>query len=204
MDFANRGARVDVVEINPSVLPVAQKFFDVDPTRFNLAIDDGRHFLNASKKQYDTVILDVFLGDSSPSHLLTREAFRSVQRVLRPGGTLVINSFGHLEEGRDFFATSLHMTLKDVFKSVRTHTDGRGAIFFVASDRAPLVFVQPPNLEEIHPYVRAAAESIFAGVVETPLENGRVLTDDYNPAEFHDAKNREEIRRRLALAFKEG
>ena len=27
---------------------------------------------------------------------------------------------------------------------------------------------------------------------------GRVLTDDYNPAEFYDARNREDVRRRLA------
>ena len=30
-----------------------------------------------------------------------------------------------------------------------------------------------------------------------------MLTDDYNPAEFYDARNREEFRRRLAMASKE-
>jgi len=98
MDFARRGARVDVVEINPAVVPVAVRFFGLETNRFNLTLDDGRHFLNRCRKQYDAVILDAFLGDSSPSHLLTHEAFASIQRVLRPGGTLVINSFGNLEE----------------------------------------------------------------------------------------------------------
>jgi hypothetical protein len=30
-----------------------------------------------------------------------------------------------------------------------------------------------------------------------------VLIDDYNPAEFYDARNREDLRRRLAVAAKE-
>ena len=139
MEFARQGARVDVVEINPAVVPVAVRFFDLQTNKLNLTLDDGRHFLNRCRKQYDVVVLDAFLGDSSPSHLMTREAFASIRRVLRPGGTLVINSFGNLEDGKDFFAASLNKTLKAVFPGVRMHTSGDGGIFFVASDRPTLV-----------------------------------------------------------------
>jgi predicted membrane-bound spermidine synthase len=200
MDFARQGAHVDVVEINPAVVPMAARFFDLDTNKLHLTLDDGRHFLNRCRKQYDTVILDAFLGDSSPSHLLTRQAFASIQRVLRPGGTLVINSFGNLEPGRDFFAASLTRTLQAVFQSVRAHTSGDGGIFFVASDRPALEFVRPPDLANVHPDVLDDTRSTYAGVVDTLPEHGRVLTDDYNPAEFYDARNREEFRRQLAMA----
>ena len=202
MDFAHQGARVDVVEINPAVIPVAVRFFDLETNQLHLTVDDGRHFLNRCRKQYDTVILDAFLGDSSPSHLLTREAFAAIRRVLRPGGTLVINSFCTLEDGRDFFATSLNKTLQAVFRSVRAHSSGDGAIFFVASDRAPLEFVHPPDLTNIHPYVLHDVEATFATLVQPSPEHGLVLTDDFNPAEFYDAQNREDFRRRLAMAAK--
>jgi len=46
----------------------------------------------AAASQYDVVILDAFLGDSSPSHLLTREAFASIHRVLRPGRPLWLST----------------------------------------------------------------------------------------------------------------
>jgi spermidine synthase len=203
MDFARQGARVDVVEINPAVVPVGVRFFDLQTNKINLTLDDGRHFLNRCRKQYDTVILDAFLGDSSPSHLLTREAFSSIRRVLRPGGTLVINSFGNLEEGKDFFVSSLNNTLKAVFQSVRAHTSGDGGIFFVASERPVLEFVHPPDLANLHPQVLHDTEVTYTHVVEPIPEHGRVLTDDYNPAEFYDARNREEIRRRLAMSAKE-
>jgi len=199
MDFASQGARVDVAEINPAVVPVAVSFFDLKTNKLHITIDDGRHFLNRCRgEQYDAVILDAFLGDSSPSHLLTREAFASMHRVLRPGGALVINAFGDLETGRDFFAASLTQTLKAVFKSVRIHTSGDGGLFYVATDRSPLEFIHPPNLEGIHPEVLRDTRTAYSRIVDTYPEHGRVLTDNYNPAEFYDAHNREALRRLLA------
>jgi len=200
MEFARQGARVDVVEINPAVVPVATNYFGLQPDMLHLTIDDGRHFLNRCRKQYDTVILDAFLGDSSPSHLMTREAFASIRRLLRPGGTLVINMFGSVESGHDFFAASLNKTLKAVFPGVRMHTSGDGGIFFVATDRSAPEFVHPPNLENVHPEVLRDTEASYAGVVDTLPGHGLVLTDDYNPTEFYDAPNREDFRRRLAMA----
>jgi spermidine synthase len=203
MDFAKQGAQVDVVEINPAALPVAQRFFDFDPKKIQLTFDDGRHFLNRCRKKYDVVVLDAFLGDSSPSHLLTREAFASIRKVLRPGGTLVINSFGELEEGQDYFGASMDKTLRQVFPGVRLHSSDRGAIFFAATDRPNPVFVHEPDLAGVHPNVLAEVQSALRSHAEAIPSHGRVLTDDFNPVEFYDARNRESIRRRLALAAKD-
>src|SRR5437660_1207373 len=200
--FVNHGTHVDVVEINPAVVKVATRFFDFPLEKVYLTIDDGRHFLNRSPRKYDAVIIDAFLGDSSPSHLLTREAFASVRRVLRPGGALVINCFASLEAGHDFFAASIHKTLKAVFSGVRAHSNGDGAIFFVATDHADPEFVHPPDLSDVHPEVLSPTRSAMVGLVDTVPENGRVLTDDYNPAEFYDAWNREQLRKRLAVRAK--
>jgi predicted membrane-bound spermidine synthase len=203
MDFASHGARVDVVEINPAVVKVAARFFDFQPGQVHLSIDDGRHFLNRCRKKYDVVVLDAFLGDSSPSHLMTREAFGSIAHVLRPGGTLVINVFARLEAGRDFFAASLERTLKKVFPGVRLHTNGGDGVFFVAADRADPEFARPPDLAGVHPDALADTEAAMIRRVEVPPEHGRVLSDDYNPVEFYDARNREELRKGLVKWVKD-
>jgi spermidine synthase len=203
MDFAQHGANVDVVEINPAVVPVGVRFFNLETNKIHLTIDDGRHFLNRCQKHYDAVILDAFLGDSSPSHLLTREAFESVRRVLRPGGVLVINAFGDVEEGHDFFAASIRKTLGAVFQSVTIHGNGDGGLFFAAADRSSLQYLRTPDLNGVHPEVLRDTKDSFDGVINTSSEHGLVLTDDYNPAEFYDARNREQLRRRLALSSRD-
>jgi predicted membrane-bound spermidine synthase len=201
MEFARQGTRVDVVEINPAIVPFAVRFFDLEPDKLHITIDDGRHFLNRCRKQYDVVVLDAFLGDSSPSHLMTREAFAAIHRVLRPGGTLVINAFCRPEVGHDFFAASLDKTLKTVFASVRMHNDGAQS-YYVATDRPGPEFVRPPELDRVRPNVQAQVKAAFANVVEPSPGHGRVLTDDYNPVEFYDARNREELRRNFALGMR--
>jgi spermidine synthase len=203
MQFAHEGVRVDVVEINPASIELATRFFDCDLSRFNLSIGDGRFFLNRAEKQYDTVILDAFLGDSSPSHLMTREAFQSVRRVLKPNGTLVINSFGDFTPGRDFFATSLSKTLMSVFRSVRIHQAGNGNIFYVASDNPDLKLLRSYDLAEVHFHARDMVREAFIRLTEANPARGIVLTDNYNPVDFYDAANREQIRKQLALGMQQ-
>ncbi len=202
MQFANEGAKVDVVEINPAVVPLAEKYFDLQPSKLNLTIGDGRFYLNQCRQQYDAVILDAFLGESSPSHLMTREAFLEIRRVLKPGGVLVINSFGDFDSSRDYFTASLHKTLQQVFPGVRIHSNKGGNVLFVASDRAEMRFAHAPDFAAVHPNVKPLVEAAFASVMDTNPDHGRVLTDDFNPVEFFDAKNREQIRRNLAMSLK--
>src|ERR1041385_5424165 len=180
MDFARQGARVDVVEINPAVVPVGTRFFDLQTNQIHLTIGDGRHFLNRCRKQYDAVLLDAFLGDSAPSHLMTREAFESVRRVLRPGGVLVINTIGHLERGKNFGTASLSRTLRTVFPGVRIHSCQDGVVAFVATDHADPVFVHSLDFSVIHPDVLAPARCALTSLAETSPEDGRVLTDNFN------------------------
>jgi spermidine synthase len=200
--LARRGATVDVVEINPAVVDVAEKYFDLDPKAFQLFIGDGRYFLNHTIVRYDAVILDAFLGESSPSHLMSREAFTAMRRILRPGGVLVINCFADFHPRHDFFGGSLDKTLKSVFPGVRIHGTGRGNVFFVASDQAELVVRREPDFESVHPLAREQVREAFAGRLTANPDHGLVLTDDFNPVEFHDAANREAIRRDLAEGMK--
>jgi spermidine synthase len=215
MQFARDGARVDVVEINPAVVPVAEKFFDLDPGKLNLTFGDGRPYLNRCTKKYDAVALDAFLGESSPSHLMTREAFMQMRRVLKPGGVLAINAFASFDAGDDFFAASLYKTLTNVFPHVRIHSAGGGNTFYVASEHSLAHFLREPDLSVVHPVKSNEVRIAYAGIIEPEdkegstlflrlvPEHGRVLTDDFNPVEFFDVRNRERIRRSLAMSMKQ-
>lgn len=205
MEFAREGAHVDVVEINPAVLPVAERFFDFDARRVNVVLADGRPYLQSTSRRYDAILVDAFLGDSSPSHLMTREAFALMRARLKPGGVVVLNCWGNFQPGRDFLVTSVHKTLRAVFPHVRVHGDTRRQaevhllnVFFAASTE-PLQLRKPADFEFVHPYCRDEVAAAFATQIEISADRGRVLTDDYNPVDYHDAHNREDERRALAM-----
>lgn len=197
-NLAAEGTRVDAVEINRAIIPVAERHFDFNPTKLNrLVIGDGRQFLARETNRYDAVFLDAFLGESSPGHLMTREAFTAMRDRLNPQGVLVINSFGDRTAGRDFFVGSLQKTLRSVFAEVRLHATGNGNMFFVASP-SPLVRHRAYDPNQIHPLVRTEADVVLFSPAQPISEAaGSVLTDDFNPVDFHDAVNRERFRRQL-------
>ncbi len=195
--FAADGVKVDVVEINPAILPIARKWFDFPADGIQVTIDDARHFLRVATNRYDAVQLDAFLGDSSPSHLMTREAFDEIRRVMNPDAALAINCFAHFEPGRDFFGASLQKTLASVFKSVVMHEAPGGNIFFVASDRAPLNFRPATRMDDMNPGLRQEVEAAIRNLKPVDTTRGIVLTDDYNPVDYFDAGNRERTRRNL-------
>jgi len=202
MDFARDGARVDVVEINPAVVPVATRFFNFETQKVRLTIGDGRYYLNRCAKQYDAVILDAFLGDSCPSHLMTRESFQGIRRILKPEGVLVMNTFAELDGPRDFFGAALYKTLTNVFPSVLIHKGRNGNTLFVAGSKPQLHVLQAPDYSQVYAGCRDLVQDAFARIQEPNPSHGRVLTDDYNPVEFYDAANRESLRRSLAMSAK--
>jgi predicted membrane-bound spermidine synthase len=199
--FAREGVKVDVVEINPRAARVAAEFFDCPIDTFDLTVGDGRQFINRTTNRYDTIILDAFLGDSSPGHLMSREAFDTMRQRLRPNGTLVINCFADFRPGHDFYGASLDKTLRHVFRSVRLHATGGGNAYFVASDRDPLDILRTPDFAELPARLRQEVQQAFVSTMRANPDRGLVLRDNYNPVEVFDASNRESIRRELARSM---
>ena len=162
---------------------------------------EGRRFLHRSSRRYDVIILDTFSGDSSPSHLMTREAFGDARERLKPDGVLVINTFGDPRPGLDFLAGSLRRTLAAVFRSVRVHSIGTGNMFFVASD-GDLARRRDPDLAAVPAICSEDVSLALASEIDLASASGTVLTDTHNPVEVHDAKVREALRRHFAARMR--
>jgi spermidine synthase len=90
-------AKIDVVEIDPAVVRVAQRFFAFAPDSRTTVIEaDGRVFVKRAireQRQYDLVMLDAFDHEYIPEHLLTREFLEEVESLLSPQGVLAANTF---------------------------------------------------------------------------------------------------------------
>lgn len=197
MELAASGSKVDAVEIHPGIPRLAASHFGFAPGAVKVELADGRGVLHDRSAEYDLVILDAFSGDSSPSHLLSREAFIDVQKALRPGGVLLLNCIASMKPEQDAFVRAVKSTLETVFQASCLHVSPGGNLFFVASDSD----LQPDfdrALQGVDETFRERVGKTFEDRRRVLPRAGLVMTDDFNPIEFHDATFRAAERERLA------
>lgn len=84
------GARVVGVEMDPAVVDVARRYFDL-PSSVEVVIDDGRAALTRDAHRYDLIVVDAFQFPYVPFQLATREFFELARAHLEHGGAFVIN-----------------------------------------------------------------------------------------------------------------
>ncbi len=97
--------RLDVVEIDPEVVKVCQRYFEFRGTpNTRVFVMDGRLYLKRTDQRYDVVLLDAYAADHIPFHLTTIEFLRLVRDRLEPGGVAAsnlweraVNRFYHAE-----------------------------------------------------------------------------------------------------------
>lgn len=206
MWYERQGVRSDVVDIDPIVFDVARRFF-----AFNISgesiIEDARYFLNRTEKRYDYIIVDVFNGDNTPFHVLSKEALVAVKKRMAPGAVLGINIGGSLKVDT-FITASIIRTLKEVFRSVDVYpgfdvssSQTSGNIEFFAYDMAP-VSIKSAQLAGYYVHFLAGnVRDMMLNKFEFPDNTPAiVLTDGYNPIDFYDVKSKERNRKRIMEA----
>lgn len=82
-------------EINPAVERIARGQFHylaTDPAHQTIVLGDARLSLEGERPQkFDVLVVDAFISDAIPMHLLTREAFALYWRHLKPNGVLAVH-----------------------------------------------------------------------------------------------------------------
>jgi spermidine synthase len=174
---------VDVVDVDPVVAQVAQKYFGVVPSdRMRIHVMDGRLFLKRSAEKWDLILIDTYTtnryGDTIPPHLVTQEFFREAAGHLNDGGIL---HFHYALGGRRLFP-ALQKTMASVFGSVYVSggeilgsdvaliASRETAMQRARSSPAGRLPSLPGYIDSFKPYSRVAED--------VPL-----LTDDYAPVD---------------------
>jgi len=91
--------KIDIVEIDRDILPIASKYFGFQPDdKMKVHVSDGRVFVKRQLRldpvpKYDIIILDAFNGDYIPFHLMTKEFLEELKGVLSDNGVIVANVF---------------------------------------------------------------------------------------------------------------
>ncbi len=101
--------RIDVVEIDPVIVKIADKYFGVrTENKTTIHTADGFHFLAKTTQKYDAIYMDAFLKPTRktdatgvPLQLKTRRFYKSLHAKLTPQGVVAFNLNKHKAVGRD-------------------------------------------------------------------------------------------------------
>jgi SAM-dependent methyltransferase len=118
------GSSNEVVEIDPEVLEVAERFFDLEEdSQIKRVVADARNYVSylQGRQLFDLIYLDAFNSFSIPYHLTTVEFTRQVASLLAPGGMLIANCIDILELGG--FLNAYLNTVAAVFPHVAVYAD---------------------------------------------------------------------------------
>ena len=87
------GSRQTAVELDPTLAELARAWFSLPRSpALRIRAGDAREVLSRlPDASADVVVRDVFAGDRTPSHVVTRQFLDDVARVLRPGGLYLAN-----------------------------------------------------------------------------------------------------------------
>ncbi len=111
--------KVDTVDVDPSVKPIAEKYFLQKPLHEEIAFfpQSARGFLKdaiAQKKHYDTILVDAYIGTSVPEELMTREFFTDLKKI---SDSVILNMIMDTELKSDFAQHALQ-TIHNAWGSV--------------------------------------------------------------------------------------
>lgn len=178
-------ARIDVVEIDPAVVKVARRYFDLgDSSNLNVIEADGRVQVKRAlreQQRYDIIMLDAFDHEYIPEHLLTQEFLQEVKALLAPGGVLAANTFSS-SRLYDHESTTYASVFPQFFNLKRENR-----VIIAANGPLPADTELRANSEQFRGSFKA-----FGISTDKVLElfsrkqdwepNARVLTDQYSPA----------------------
>ena len=100
-------AQLDVVEIDPVIVRVAEQYFGFTPdSMLRVHTGDGRAFIEQSPPgSFDLIFLDAFSDDEIPYTLSTRDFLEAVERALTPGGLVVSSVWNSVDDYESMLAT---------------------------------------------------------------------------------------------------
>ena len=182
---------IDGVEIDPGIIDVGRRWFDMNEPNLTTHAQDGRFFLANSANTYDVVVVDAYRPPYIPFHLTTQEFFQEIYNHLEDEGIMAINAG---RSATDYsLVEALGGTMRSVFPNVYvldvpSYNSSLGNSLVIATKQPTTITNFAINVSRLqHPLLRVVADrslSPEARIWELhPSEDSLVFTDDKAPVE---------------------
>ncbi len=182
-----KSAEMDVVEIDPKLTKLAQKYFRLKTNpRLRIFHEDARVFLNKTKNKYDIIYEDAYKSYSIPYQLTTREAVKKMYDLLNDNGAVFVNIVSAISGPKSIFLQVEFATFKSIFPHVylfpnySKDSSARQNIILVAlkSQQKPKFFSRDSKFNEL-------LSHRWTGEIKTDMP---LLTDNFAPVDKYVMK----------------
>jgi spermidine synthase len=186
-------ATIDVVEIDPAVVRVAQDYFGFHADEHMHVIEeDGRAYVRRAlrgEQRYALIMLDAYDHQYIPEHMLTREFLEEVRSLLAPGGIVAANTFS---SSRLYDSESV--TYRSVFGEFYNLKSSNRVILASGSSLPTLAQASGNSRRFVAAFSKLGftPQSVL-GRFSTGTDwdiRARVLTDQYSPANLLNGASR--------------
>jgi predicted membrane-bound spermidine synthase len=179
---------IDGFEIDPKIIAVGRKYFDMNEPNLNAIAEDGRLGLQESHKRYTVIGVDAYRPPYIPWHLTTREFFQLVYDRLADDGVMVINVGRGPDDRR--LIDGLVGTIQTVFPSVYVMDvpNTFNSIIYATRQQTDIKNLYQNLIDlyarkDAHPLLVNALERVVLNQQPTP-QSKTVYTDDRAPVEW--------------------
>ncbi len=181
--------RFDGVEIDPQIVEVGQRYFNMNDANLNVVVEDARYFLKTTDSRYDVIAVDAYKQPYIPFHLVTQEFFAEAKSHLTPNGVFVVNAGRTATDYR--LVEVISQTMRSVFPKVFTvDTAGFNNTIIIATTNPDATLAD--FARNIAAERAARPDSPVIALGDAAMANGnmtdvapgpKIFTDDYAPVE---------------------
>lgn len=196
--------QVDSVEIDERIARIARDHFRLDPD-VEVFVGDARHFVRMCKRRYSYIALDCFTAEREPTHLLTLESLREMDRILEPDGIIALDYRGYLDGPRGLGARSILRTFREAGFlpfCYGTDPDEEERDLILGGIKDPKMFYGERWLRLNESCCAPAAKKMLQNQLRPSLDDAYVLTDNRSPLDVLNTVYHERWRVNARAGFK--
>jgi predicted membrane-bound spermidine synthase len=179
---------IDGFEIDPAIIEIGRKYFEMNMPNLNAVAQDGRVGLQNSNKTYNIIGVDAYRPPYIPPHLTTQEFFITAREHLTSDGVLVVN-VGRSPTDR-VLVDQIASTIQSVFPSVYiVDVPGSFNSMIYATNQPTQIENLSDNLESLD--MEIGTDELLLESIKIAQENvqptppiGVIYTDDWSPIEW--------------------
>lgn len=123
-------ASITAVDIDPAIISIAKDYFRLDRIpQLRIVRADAKAF--SSAKQFDLIIVDLFIGREIPAIVSQSTFYERLKKMLSPHGIIILNFLRELEYQNK--SNTLFDVLKRIFSDVRDYQIANNRFFFAST-----------------------------------------------------------------------